>query len=145
MTFRVLHEHSSNKTRCPYRVVMKTTGREVGWINQYLDYETLRRLTDTPCAVMRTSYCTSSVGGRAFITPTWSPKIHSLNRRCSTMSDSNPVYRVRYPVAPLTSALPSSIKPYATCSRMLLSRLLPDSSNPIGNVRPWGLAGPNSP
>src|ERR1700719_27991 len=46
MTFRVLHEHSPNKTRCPYRVVVKTTEREIGWINQYLDYETLRRLTD---------------------------------------------------------------------------------------------------
>jgi len=46
MTFCVLHEPSPDKTRCPYRVVVKTTGREIGWINQYLDYETLRRLTD---------------------------------------------------------------------------------------------------
>ena len=46
MTFRVLHEHSANKTRYPYRVVAKTTGREIGWINRYLDYETMRRLTD---------------------------------------------------------------------------------------------------
>jgi len=46
MTFRVLHQPSPNKTRCPYRVVAKTTGREIGWINHYLDYETLRRLTD---------------------------------------------------------------------------------------------------
>jgi len=46
MTFRVLHQPSPNKTRCPYRVIVKTTGREIGWINHYLDYETLRRLTD---------------------------------------------------------------------------------------------------
>ena len=46
MTFHVLHKPFSNPTRCPYRVVEKTTGREIGWINQYLDYETLRRLTD---------------------------------------------------------------------------------------------------
>ena len=30
----------------PYRVIVQTTGREIGWINQYLDYETLRRLSD---------------------------------------------------------------------------------------------------
>jgi hypothetical protein len=46
MTFRVLHQPSPNKTRSPYRVIVKTTGREIGWINHYLDYETLRRLTD---------------------------------------------------------------------------------------------------
>jgi integrase/recombinase XerD len=46
MTFRVAHQLSTNPARCPYRVVVKATGREIGWINQYLDYETLRRLTD---------------------------------------------------------------------------------------------------
>jgi site-specific recombinase XerD len=46
MTFRVAHQPSTNPARCPYRVVVKATGREIGWINQYLDYETLRRLTN---------------------------------------------------------------------------------------------------
>ncbi len=46
MTFRVLHQPSTNPARCPYRVVVQTTGREIDWINQYLDYETLRRLAD---------------------------------------------------------------------------------------------------
>src|SRR5260221_1355284 len=46
MTFRVLHQPSTNQTRCPYRVIVQTTGREIDWINQYLDYETLRRLAD---------------------------------------------------------------------------------------------------
>ena len=32
---------------CPYRIVEQTTGREIDWINRYLDYETLRRLADT--------------------------------------------------------------------------------------------------
>ena len=47
MTFRVVHQPSTNQARCPYRVVEQTTGREIDWINQYLDYETLRRLADT--------------------------------------------------------------------------------------------------
>ena len=46
MTFRVLHQPSTNQARCPYRVIVQTTGREIDWINQYLDYETLRRLSD---------------------------------------------------------------------------------------------------
>jgi integrase/recombinase XerD len=46
MTFRVVHQPSTNQARCPYRVLVQTTGREIGWINQYLDYETLRRLSD---------------------------------------------------------------------------------------------------
>ena len=46
MTFRVNHQSSDNPARCPYRVVVQATGREIGWINQYLDYETVRRLAD---------------------------------------------------------------------------------------------------
>ena len=46
MTFRVLHQPSTNQTRSPYRVIVQATGREIDWINQYLDYETLRRLAD---------------------------------------------------------------------------------------------------
>ncbi len=46
MTFRIVHQPSTNQARCPYRVVAQGTGREIAWINQYLDYETLRRLAD---------------------------------------------------------------------------------------------------
>ena len=38
---------SNNHARCPYRIVEQTTGREVDWINRYLDHEMLRRLADT--------------------------------------------------------------------------------------------------
>jgi site-specific recombinase XerD len=51
MTFRVVHKPSNNHARCPYRIVEQATGREIDWINQYLDYETLRRLAD---ATLRT-------------------------------------------------------------------------------------------
>jgi hypothetical protein len=47
MTFRVLHKPSNNHVRCPYRIIDQATGREIDWINQYLDYEMLRRLADT--------------------------------------------------------------------------------------------------
>ena len=44
MTFRVVYKPSNNHVRCPYRVIEQSTGREIDWINKYLDYETLRRL-----------------------------------------------------------------------------------------------------
>ena len=44
--FSRYHQPSDNPARCPYRVVVQATGREIDWINQYLDYETLRRLAD---------------------------------------------------------------------------------------------------
>ncbi|MBZ5622895.1 MAG: tyrosine-type recombinase/integrase [Acidobacteriia bacterium] len=45
-TKRDLYQPSSNQARCPYRVIVQASGREIDWINQYLDYETLRRLAD---------------------------------------------------------------------------------------------------
>src|SRR5258708_13610056 len=51
MIFRVVPKPSNNHVRCPYRVIEQTTGREIEWINQYLDYETLRRLAN---ATLRT-------------------------------------------------------------------------------------------
>ncbi len=46
MIFGVTHQSSDNPARCPYRVIVKATGREIDWINRYLDYETVRRLAD---------------------------------------------------------------------------------------------------
>ena len=46
MTFRVNHQSSGNPARSPYRVVVQATGREIDWINRYLDYEAVRRLAD---------------------------------------------------------------------------------------------------
>ena len=46
MTFRVNRQPSDNPAQCRYRVVVQATGREIDWINRYLDYETVRRLAD---------------------------------------------------------------------------------------------------
>jgi integrase/recombinase XerD len=45
MTFRVAHKPASGPARSPYRVIEQTTGREIDWINRYLDYESLRRVS----------------------------------------------------------------------------------------------------
>ena len=46
MKFRVVHQPSANHARSSYRIIEQTTGREVDWINRYLDHEYLRRVAD---------------------------------------------------------------------------------------------------
>ena len=47
MKFRVIHLQTGHPAQSPSRVVETTTGREVGWINRYLDREYVRRLAAT--------------------------------------------------------------------------------------------------
>ena len=44
MKFRVIDRQTSKNAQSPVRVIEQTTGREVGWINRYLDREYVRRL-----------------------------------------------------------------------------------------------------
>jgi integrase/recombinase XerD len=47
MKFRVMCQHTSNNSQSPVRVIEQTTGREVGWINRFLDRQYVRRLAET--------------------------------------------------------------------------------------------------
>ena len=46
MKFRVIQQQGSNRSQSPFRIVEQTTGREVAWINRFLDCEYVRRLAD---------------------------------------------------------------------------------------------------
>ena len=46
MKFRLIEQHTSNHARSPIHIIEQTSGREVGWINRYLDREYVRRLAD---------------------------------------------------------------------------------------------------
>ena len=46
MKFRVVYPKTSSGAQSPVRVVEQKTGREVGWINRYLDREYVRRLSN---------------------------------------------------------------------------------------------------
>ena len=46
MKFRVIYQHTAPSAHSPARVVEQNTGREIGWINRYLDREYVRRLAD---------------------------------------------------------------------------------------------------
>jgi len=45
MKFRVIDQQSANPAQSPVRVIQAATGREIGWINRYLDREYVRRLS----------------------------------------------------------------------------------------------------
>jgi integrase/recombinase XerD len=47
MRFHVIRSQTSNLAPSPIRIVEQATGREVGWINRYLDREYVRRVADT--------------------------------------------------------------------------------------------------
>src|ERR1700676_5484461 len=46
MNFQIIRQQNSRGPHSPFRVVEQTTGREVGWINRFLDREYVRRLAD---------------------------------------------------------------------------------------------------
>ena len=47
MRFHVIRPQTLNPAQSPIRVVEQATGREVGWVNRYLDREYVRRVADT--------------------------------------------------------------------------------------------------
>jgi hypothetical protein len=46
MKVRVADQQTANHAQSPVRVIEQTTGREVAWINRYLDREYVRRLAE---------------------------------------------------------------------------------------------------
>ena len=46
MKFHVVYPPTSSNGQSPIRVVEQSTGREIGWINRFLDREYVRRLAD---------------------------------------------------------------------------------------------------
>src|SRR5579872_430907 len=47
MKFQIIRQQNSRGPHSPFRVVEQTTGREVGWINRFLDREYVRRVADS--------------------------------------------------------------------------------------------------
>ena len=47
MTFQVVHQPHAKPAQSPYRVVQQETGREVVWVNRFLDRECVRCLAET--------------------------------------------------------------------------------------------------
>jgi integrase len=46
MKFHVIYGQATSGAQSPVRVIEQSTGREIGWVNRYLDREYVRRLAD---------------------------------------------------------------------------------------------------
>src|ERR1700694_372608 len=46
MTFQVIHSHDGGNARSRFRVIEQPAGREVEWVNRFLDRECVRRLAE---------------------------------------------------------------------------------------------------
>ena len=47
MKFQIIHLKNRHGAQSPFRVVEQRSGKEVGWINRFLDREYVRRVADT--------------------------------------------------------------------------------------------------
>jgi integrase/recombinase XerD len=47
MKFQVIRQQNNHGAHSPFRVIEQTTGREVGWINRFLDREYVRRVANS--------------------------------------------------------------------------------------------------
>jgi len=47
MTFQVIHAPDTGSAQCPFRIIEQPKGREVEWVNRFLDREWVRRLAET--------------------------------------------------------------------------------------------------
>ena len=46
MKFQVIYRQASGTAHSPVRIIEQPAGREIGWVNRYLDREYVRRLAD---------------------------------------------------------------------------------------------------
>ena len=99
MKFRLIQQQISPNAQSPFRVVEQTTGREVGWINRYLDREYVRRLADT-------SLCTYAYNLLHFVR-WWESVHHTGDIQEGDLSESTLLeYGIcALPVRPTTSAV----------------------------------------
>ena len=125
MKFRVVHQPTANPARCPFRIVEQTTGREVDWVNRYLDMECLRRVAQLTLR----SYAQHLLHFLRW----WESVHHTEPLPQDALTESTLLDYVRFqsgqqpqsPVPPSISASPSPTALCAPPSRALPSRLLP--------------------
>ena len=145
MIFRVTHQSSDNPTRCPYRVVAQATGREIGWINQYLDYETVRRLAD---------HTLQSYANELLYFLRWWESVHHTDAVSkNALTESTLLDYVRFLSGQQPPLSGSTINTRVAIVDKALRHLFPDAPDqiapdfkgPIGSVHQWALAGHDLP
>ena len=144
MKFRVIYQQTSQQTaRSPVRVVEQTTGREVGWVNRYLDREYVRRLADTTLRTLcaRPAALSPLVGECSSHRRRLGRRSHRIDTAGLCAIPVRPA-TAALPAPPSTHASPSPIAPCATSFPTLPARSLAAFIRRIWQRAPMGLARP---
>ena len=145
MKFHVIYQQTSPNAQSPIRVVEQTTGREVGWINRYLDREYVRRLANTTLRIYAHNLL--------HFVRWWESLHHTGNIVEADLAESTLLDYVRFQSSqqprpfppPSMAASRSPIAPSATSSRKLLVRSRMGFSTLSCSVSRWALAAHGSP
>ncbi|MGD0775100.1 MAG: hypothetical protein ABSC05_19980 [Candidatus Solibacter sp.] len=139
MTFHLVHQHSLDQARSPLHIVEHKTGREVAWINRYLDRERVRRLAETTLR----SY---ALDLRHFLR--WWISVHHTDAVTeAALTESTLLDYVRFQsgqqprpaAASITTGLSSPSAPCEASSPQPRARLHPASTRFTGEDLPWVL------
>jgi len=141
MKFHVIYQGASSNGQSPVRIVEQTTGREVAWINRFLDREYVRRLADTTLRIY--------VHELLHFLRWWESVHHTGDIADNDLSESTLLEYVRFQSGqqprpsppPSTTAPPSSTAPCVTTSLTLPARLPEAFIKPSCGVGQWAWDG----
>ena len=144
MKFRVTRQPASSGAHSPIRVIEQDTGREVAWINRYLDREHVRRLADKSLY----SYAHSLL----HFVRWWETVHHTGDISQQDLTESTLLYYLRFQSSlerrpsgvhhQPSRRLCALIVPSATSSPMLPVRWHTGSTNPSCIAGRWDLGRP---
>ena len=141
MKFHVIRPPTLNPAQSPIRIVEQATGREVGWVDRYLDREYVRRVADT---TLRTwAY------NLLHFVRWWESLHHTGDVVEGDLTESTLLDYVKFqssqhlrlPVPPSMTASPSPIAPFATSSPTPPAKWPAASIMLFCTEGPWAWAG----
>jgi len=142
MKFHLIDQRTSPNAQSPVRVVEQTTGREVGWINRYLDREYVRRLAHTSLR----AYAYNLL----HFVRWWESVHHTGDIREADLTESTLLDYVRFQSGPQPRPSPSTINDRVAVAERAIRNEFPEAPCQIAHGfhqaflrrRPMGLGRP---
>jgi integrase len=143
MKFCLIHQPISPSAQSPVRVVEQSTGREVGWINRYLDREYVRRLANTSLRIYACNLL--------HFVRWWESVHHTGDIRNGDLAESTLLDYVRYQSSQQPRPSPSTINDRVAVADRAIRNEFPEAPcqiahgfhqaflrrKPMGLGRPW--------
>jgi site-specific recombinase XerD len=143
MKFCLIHQPTSHSAQSPVRVVEQSTGREVGWINRYLDREYVRRLANTSLRIYACNLL--------HFVRWWESVHHTGDIRNGDLAESTLLDYVRYQSSQQPRPSPSTINDRVAVADRAIRNEFPEAPcqiahgfhqaflrrKPMGLGRPW--------